>query len=270
MTAPDKKTADKIQEVVSVCQAHGGNALVALAGVPGSGKSFIALQAARQLATQKEMITEIQFSPTWSYEEFIEGMRLGEGGKVEYLRGLLLEVNRVATADSKSKYVLLIEELTRANLASVLGELLTFIEYRDRAFTTIYQRQKVSIAKNLIIIGTYNPTDRSAIEMDGALMRRLRIISFPPSVQQLEEMLNADKADAAIIKKLVTLFEECQKARPDDWHQVMPFGHGIFAGVKTEGDLKSLWQERIIHFLRRPLLEPHPMTDVIEKNYPWK
>jgi 5-methylcytosine-specific restriction enzyme B len=269
MTLEDKKTADKITEVVAACKAHGSSAIIALAGVPGTGKSHIAIQAARQLATQPEMITEIQFSPAWSYEEFVEGMRLGAGGKVEFNAGVLLDANRVASADTKSTYVLLIEEFTRTNLPAVLGELLTYVEYRDRNFTTIYSRRKISIAKNLIILGTYNPTDRSAIEIDGALMRRLRVLEFPPSIEQLREMLHA-KLNGAIIEKIATLFNECKKVRPNDWHQAMPFGHGVFAGVTSEADLKSLWYERIVHFLRRPLLEPHPLTDTIETWYPWR
>ena len=52
---------------------------------------------------------------------------------------------------------------------------------------------------------------------------------------------------------------------------MMPFGHGIFAGVKTERpDLFDLWRQRIEHLLRRPLIEPHPFIEAIEQLYPWR
>ena len=51
----------------------------------------------------------------------------------------------------------------------------------------------------------------------------------------------------------------------------MPFGHGVFADVRQEKpDLHRLYVERIEHFLRRPLSDPHPFTDVIEAHYPWR
>jgi 5-methylcytosine-specific restriction protein B len=95
--------------------------------------------------------------------------------------------------------VLLIEELTRANLAAVLGELLTFIEYRDRPFLTIYSRRPCTVAPNLTILATYNPTDRSALELDAALIRRLRIVDCLPSSDQLGEMLASSSLSAEAI-----------------------------------------------------------------------
>jgi 5-methylcytosine-specific restriction protein B len=164
----------------------------------------------------------------------------------------------------------MIEELTRANLAAVLGELMTYLEHRERPFISVYSRKPVFVAKNLTLLATYNPTDRTAIDLDAALIRRLRIVRFSPSIEQLAEMLNG-KPSAKVISKLQTLFKECSSKFPAEYEHLMPFGHGIFADVKAEiPDLYSLWEERIQHFLRRPLIEAHPFTEVIEQNYPWR
>ena len=110
--------------------------------------------------------------------------------------------NEQASDDENQPYVLLIEELTRANLAAVLGELMTYIEHRTRPFLTVYSRRPVLVAKNITVIATYNPTDRSALEIDLALLRRLRIIDFPPSTDQLAEMLGKNGVPANVIEKL--------------------------------------------------------------------
>lgn len=91
--------------------------------------------------------------------------------------GLFTEWNDLALDDPSLTWVLLIEELTRANISAVLGELMTFVEDRSRPFTTVYSRRPIKVAENLILLSTYNPTDRSALEVDSALLRRLRVLS---------------------------------------------------------------------------------------------
>jgi hypothetical protein len=163
---------------------------------------------------------------------------------------------------------LLIEELTRANLSAVLGELLTYVEHRDREFTTHYSKKTVRLASNLVILTTFNPLDRSAMEIDTAILRRLRIITFPPSVDQLAEMLHQTKVREEVIELLQDLFEAC--AGQPDYETWMPFGHGVFAGITNDRpDLYELWNERIRFFLYRPGLTDHKFASLICENYPW-
>ncbi|WP_421526373.1 AAA family ATPase [Pseudomonas yamanorum] len=264
-------TESKITEIVEACSRHGALSIIALAGVPGTGKSFVASIAAQRFSNEPLFVREIQFHQSFSYEEFIEGLRIDESSGVSVVPGIFLEWNQRALEDPENRYVLLIEELTRANLPAVLGELMTYIEHRDRPFLTIYSRKPVRIAKNLTLLATYNPTDRSAIELDAALIRRLRIIRCPPDIGQLDEMLSGTKLSVAVTNKLKGLFEACKAKFPEQYEHLMPFGHGIFSGVEQElPDLNRLWVERIEHLLRRPLIQPHPFTDVIEENYPWR
>ena len=271
MTSYGTATERKISEVVATCERSGKSSIIALAGVPGTGKSFVASIAAQRFTNEPLLVREIQFHQSFSYEEFIEGLRFDGTSGVVVVPGIFLEWNQRAIEDPDRQYVLLIEELTRANLPAVLGELMTYLEHRDRPFLTIYSRQPVKIAQNLTLLATFNPTDRSAIELDSALTRRLRIIGFPPDIDQLSEMLSATTLSQDVIHKLRDLFVTCRAQFGEQFENLMPFGHGIFADVRDEvPDLHRLWVERIEHLLRRPLIEPHPFTDVIEKNYPWR
>lgn len=264
-------TEAAISSVVTACERYGSRSIVALAGVPGTGKSFVASIAAQRFAGEPLLVREVQFHQSFTYEEFIEGLRIEDASGVNVVPGVFLDWNERALQDPDRRYVLLIEEFTRANLAGVLGELMTYLEHRERPFVSVYSRRPVYVAKNLTILATYNPTDRTAIELDGALIRRLRIVRFPPSPDQLGEMLSATNVPPKVLTKLKDLFSECSRRFPDEYQDLMPFGHGIFAEVQAEvPDLHLLWKERIAYLLRRPLVEPHPFTDAIEELYPWR
>ena len=131
-------TEAKIEQVIRTCERYGNRSIIALSGVPGTGKSFVAKIAAQRIASDPLLVREIQFHPTYSYEEFIEGYRADPGGGFKLKKGVFLEWNYRADNDPDNTYVLLIEELSRANLPSVLGELMTYVEYRDRDFYTLY------------------------------------------------------------------------------------------------------------------------------------
>jgi 5-methylcytosine-specific restriction protein B len=263
-------TERKIRTVVDTCIRYGSTSIISLAGVPGTGKSYIGRIAAQRLAGDPTRVREIQFHPSSTYDEFVEGLRIDPSGAISVQPGLFLEWNDYALDDDSLTWVLLIEELTRANISAVLGELMTFIEDRSRPFTAVYSRRPVKVAPNLILLSTYNPTDRSALEVDNALLRRLRVLQFPPDVEQLEDMLRTKKLSAPAAAKLRALFETTRERHRADYEYQMPFGHGIFAEVRQEHpDLHELWEERIRHILRRPLVQPHPFHDTIRRAYPW-
>jgi len=259
-------TEAKIQDVLDTCAQYGGNSIIALSGVPGTGKSFVAAIAAQRLTTQPLLVREVQFHPSFSYEEFIEGFRPQTGGGFRPENGVFLDWNDQAKNDPtrpRLTYVLLIEEFTRANLPSVLGELLTYVEYRDKPFYTIYSRRPVTVAPNLVILTTFNPRDRSALELDEAIIRRMRVINFPPDEEQLEEMLRESLGLAPgvstppWVNQLKQLFIACRNEHPDDFDTQMPFGHGLFANVTQESpELNRLWTQRIRLLIRRPLRQP--------------
>jgi Mrp family chromosome partitioning ATPase len=263
----------EVERVRVALRDHGARAIVALAGVPGTSKSHTARQAAR-LHASEGCLREIQFSPGYTYEEFMEGPRYGKQMEVEIEKGVFLDLNEQAILHSDRQYVLLIEELTRADIPRVFGELLTYVEYRgeDDTFTTIYDRKKETrIASNLAILATYNPTDSSAVNVDSALLRRMRILDFPPSVDLLAEILADNGVDERVIGQLQAMFEACREmVGADRFAERMPFGHAVFASVTQEADLYPLWHEELVRMLVRPHTPPHELYETIVEHYPWQ
>jgi len=262
----------QVDRVIAALEEHGDRAIVALAGVPGTSKSHTARRAAQEYADEG-CLREIQFSPGYTYEEFMEGPRFGEGMEFEVVPGAFLDLNEKALINRSQQYVLLIEELTRADIPRVLGELLTYVEYRgdEDEFNTLYRRDETTrIAPNLAILATYNPTDSSAVNVDAALLRRMRVLDFPPSVELLGEILDANGLDAAVIEQLATMFDACKKVVGEErFAEQMPFGHAVFASVVAEEQLHPLWHEELKRILVRPHTLPHELYDTILENYPW-
>jgi 5-methylcytosine-specific restriction endonuclease McrBC GTP-binding regulatory subunit McrB len=265
-------TAELIEEVYSAAITFGHRSIIVLSGVPATGKTYMARQVAERLAeSQSLFIKEVQFHAGYTYEDFIQGLRPNAQGGFEWRFGILLDHNENANSDEDPghKYVVLIEELTRANLSSVLGELLTYVEYRgsdERAFT-LPSGQSVTLSDRLVILATMNPRDRSALEMDDALIRRLRIIDCPPSTTQLREMLAG--VDDGIVLRLEKFFDDVRAEFKDTFDTAMPFGHGVFKGVASEQDLYLLWKQRLRHILFGPNGPRHSMAEAIESAYPW-
>lgn len=265
--------ADAVKRVLDALDKYGNHAIVALAGVPGTSKSHVGRRAAAAYASEG-CLREIQFSPGYSYEEFIEGPRFKADLDVEVVPGAFLELSDQALVAPDKQYVLLIEEFSRADLPKVLGELLTYVEYRkpDDEFTTMYRRdKKTRVAPNLAILATYNPADRSAVAIDAAIIRRLRILNFPPDLKFLREILAGNGVDGAVIDALEKMFEACrQQAGPDRFEEVMPFGHAVFSHVETEKDLYEIWHSELKHILVRPHTPPHELYETIRDQYPWR
>jgi MoxR-like ATPase len=263
----------QVERILTALANHGQRAIIAVAGVPGTSKSHAARRAAAAFASE-ECVREIQFSPGYTYEEFMEGPRYGEAMKVGIEKGIFLALNKEALDHPNLQYVLLIEELTRADIPRVLGELLTYVEYRgnEDSFTTIYDRNEtVRIAPNIAILATYNPTDRSAVNIDAALLRRMRILDFPPDTHLLAEILTDNGIDEKVIERLKDMFEACREVTGSErFSASMPFGHAVFTTVEEEKDLYDLWHEELKHILVRPHAPPHELFDVIAANYPWK
>ena len=265
--------AGAIERVLETLRRHGHRSIVALAGVPGTSKSHVARIAARAYASD-DCLREMQFSPGYTYEEFIEGPRFGDDFKVTPVAGAFLELNERALHEPDKQYVLLIEEFSRADLPKVLGELLTYVEYRgeEDEFTTMYSRdEQRRVAPNLAVLATYNPTDRSAVTIDAAIIRRLRILNFPPDVELLREIASESGLDVQVIDRLVEMFEACrERATPERFDDAMPFGHAVFSAVESERDLYDLWHQELKQIMLRPRTPPHELYETIRDHYPWR
>jgi 5-methylcytosine-specific restriction enzyme B len=154
-----------LEEIVQLLEDKGQ---VILYGPPGTGKTYLARRLALAIAdSDAERLRLVQFHPAMSYEDFIEGFRPRSqpNGQLNYelVKGPLLHAAEAARADtSGARHVLVIDEINRANLPKVLGELLFLLEYRDQAASLMYRPDEAfRLPSNLLIIGTMNTADRS-------------------------------------------------------------------------------------------------------------
>lgn len=152
-------------------------------GPPGTGKTFVAQRLAEAFAGDPARTMLVQFHPSTSYEDFFEGFRplSAVDGEIAYALqdGPLRIMAAAAESDPAHTYILVIDEINRAQLQKVLGELFFLLEYRDRQVRPLYRPDEpFSIPKNLWLIGTMNTADRSIALVDAALRRRFQFIPF--------------------------------------------------------------------------------------------
>lgn len=148
---------------------------IILQGAPGTGKTYTAKKVAEAMDGEYEIV---QFHPSYTYEDFVRGIvSKTEGNNIKYEVEDKILMNAIEKAKEHEKYILIIDEINRANLPSVLGELLYVLEYREEPVICPYKKDKeddgkIIIPKNLYIIGTMNTADRSIGSIDYAVRRR--------------------------------------------------------------------------------------------------
>jgi hypothetical protein len=167
-------------------------------GPPGTGKTYVARKLAEHIAGTDGSVNIVQFHPSYSYEDFVEGYRPAEGGSGFALRsGPLLRAAKQAIDSPQGTHVLIIDEINRGNLAKVFGELYFLLEYRQEELTLQYSDAPFRLPKNLWVIGTMNTADRSIAIVDGALRRRFYFVPFftsePPVQGLLQRWLTVHK-----------------------------------------------------------------------------
>jgi hypothetical protein len=164
-------------------------------GPPGTGKTFVAQRLAVALAGDEARVETIQFHPSYAYEDFVEGYRpqVVDGQAIfSIVDGPLKQLARSATADPLHRYVLVIDELNRGNVAKVFGELYYLLEYRDQSLSLQYSGaagEPFALPRNLWLIATMNTADRSIALVDLALRRRFYFVPFYPDQPPIAGLL---------------------------------------------------------------------------------
>ncbi|PMC74921.1 AAA family ATPase [Brachybacterium sp. UMB0905] len=166
---------------------------IILQGPPGTGKTWLARKLAHALigSENEELITVVQFHPSTSYEDFVQGYRptAEAGGRLTLMNGPFLRAVETARDNAPDPHVVIIEEINRGNPAQIFGEMLTLLEADKRnaesQLTTLYAQeddQPLFLPENLYVIGTMNQADRSLAMVDMALRRRFAFISLTPAL----------------------------------------------------------------------------------------
>lgn len=238
--------ADKmnIEEEIKNLIMEGGIHQIIFTGAPGTGKTYIATKIAEELAEElggsaklsnDKFYQLVQFHPSYDYTDFVEGLRpiQSDGNNnIQFakLDGIFKKfcrevVKKNKNADSQNEeqlYFFIIDEINRADLSKVFGELMYCLEKDKRGenhrVNTQYQnlptymydpenkkwveenddvfKEGFYIPENVVIIGTMNDIDRSVESMDFALRRRFEWKEFMVDEDLLRNAFNAKGKDS--------------------------------------------------------------------------
>lgn len=202
----------------------------------------------------------ITFHQSYSYEEFIEGIRPNLDGENELNysleKGIFKRVSDRAKFDQDNNYVIIIDEINRGNISKIFGELITLIEPSKRLFTendehpkkvTLpYSKKRFGVPKNLYILGTMNTADKSIALLDSALRRRFSFTEMLPNSKVIEENISIENID---VKLLFETINSRVEFLIDKDHTI---GHSYFLKIKdnqTIEALASIFKNEIIPLL---------------------
>ena len=142
----------------------------------------------------------------------------------------------------RQNYYIVIDEINRANISKVFGELITLIEEDKRDVLEVilpYSKEPFSVPSNLYIIGTMNSTDKSIALIDVALRRRFTFLKMVPN----SELVYPD-----IKEKFQQLNRYVSETLGEDYQ----IGHSYFMNITNSDDLDFILRYKI-----EPLLEEY-------------
>jgi 5-methylcytosine-specific restriction protein B len=229
-----------------------------LCGSPGTGKTFLAEKLAQHLIGSGDGFLElVQFHPAYAYEDFIQGIRpQSQDGQLKYplVPGRFLEFCKKAES-CQGRCVLIIDEINRANLAQVFGELMYLLEYRDKKIPLAGSSELFGIPENVRIIGTMNTADRSIALVDHALRRRFAFIELRPNYDVLRRY-HENKKTGFQVDGLIETLKRLNNAIANKHYEI---GISFFLTENLAEELEDIWQMEI-----EPYLEEY-FYDQLEK-----
>ena len=251
---------DKTEELLEAFS--GQKKQIILGGPPGTGKTFAAEKIANFLVGNPDYVEVVQFHPSYGYEDFVEGLRpspLPNGG-FEFKRspGVIPKLSALIDGDEDTEgddhaRVLIIDEINRANIARVFGELMYLLEYRDKSLRLMLDGREFSLPSNLIIIGTMNTADRSTRSLDIAMRRRFSFFELLPDVEILKKFYQDPSNKNELGQELFNGFETLNNKLRNDLDKHFMVGHSYFMNTEMNAKrLRTTWSQEVC-----PLIEEY-------------
>ena len=211
-------------------------------GPPGTGKTFAAEQVGEYLIGGGDGFVErLQLHPSYAYEEFIQGIR-PDGDGFALKEGRFLSFCRRAAA-RQNRCILILDEMNRAPLARVFGELMYLLEYRDQA-VPLAGGGEFAIPENVILLGTMNTADRSIALVDFALRRRFAFLEMTPNYALLRQF--HEETTGVDIEALVRQLQRINQLIDDPAYAL---GVSFFLTTALADEVGSIWQTEIEPYL---------------------
>ena len=253
-------------KLVSLLERKGN---VILQGAPGTGKTFAARRLAWSLMGEQAdtRIRFVQFHQNTTYEDMIVGYRPTESGGFDLRNGVFTRFCEQAANSASKKHFFIIDEINRANVSKVMGEMLVAVEKSHRAAIVDVRlqggRNGFSVHDNVYIIGMMNTADRSIAMMDYALRRRFAFFELEPAfgreslLRDLSERMPEDFA-RILVQEMIALNARIENERGRAYR----IGHSYFLsfpssdGAMSEDECR-VWLLSIVEYEIVPLLREY-------------
>jgi 5-methylcytosine-specific restriction enzyme B len=232
-------------------------------GPPGTGKTYVAQRLGEAMAGTDGHVEIVQFHPSYSYEDFVEGYRPEpERGGFRLVDGPLKRLARRAIEHADVPHVLIIDELNRGNVAKVFGELYFLLEYRGSKISLQYSSEPFRLPDNLFVIGTMNTADRSIALVDAALRRRFFFVPFMTDEEPVSLLLRRWIGDNASDMSWVADIVDEANRRLADRHAAIGPSHFLRNDGLTEESVEIAWRYSILPYLEEQLFgEPERLEE---------